>query len=97
MEGDVKMLSRINGVGKKTAERIVIELKDKLGEDATWSSSPERILNADEQKLSDAVSALIALGSKPKEAQESVRGAVTMLGPNVPIDELVRTALQKGK
>ena len=97
MEGDVKMLSRINGVGKKTAERIVIELKDKLGEGATWSAGEECILNADEQKIADAVSALIALGSKPKEAQESVRGAVTMLGPNVPVDELVRTALQKGK
>ena len=49
------------------------------------------------QKVADAVSALIALGSKPKEAQEAVRGAVIMLGPDTPVDEIVRAALSKGK
>ena len=96
--GDVKALSRINGVGKKTAERIVVELKDKLGDEIAWESggtAPE--LSADEQKVTDAVSALIALGSKPKEAQEAVRGAVIMLGPDTPVDEIVRAALSKGK
>ena len=96
--GDVKALSRISGVGKKTAERIVVELKDKLGDGITWKgdgTAPE--LSADEQKVVDAVSALIALGSKPKEAQEAVRGAVIMLGPDTPVDEIVRAALSKGK
>jgi len=98
VNGDVKALSRINGVGKKTAERIVIELKDKLGDEIAWEgdgTAPE--LSADEQKVADAVSALIALGSKPKEAQEAVRGAVIMLGPDTPVDEIVRAALSKGK
>jgi Holliday junction DNA helicase RuvA len=96
--GDVKALSRISGVGKKTAERIVVELKDKLGDEIAWEgdgAAPE--LSADEQKVADAVSALIALGSKPKEAQEAVRGAVIMLGPDTPVDEIVRAALSKGK
>ena len=96
--GDVKALSRISGVGKKTAERIVVELKDKMGDEITWKgdgAAPE--LSADEQKVTDAVSALIALGSKPKEAQEAVRGAVIMLGPDTPVDEIVRAALSKGK
>lgn len=95
---DVKALSRISGVGKKTAERIVVELKDKLGDKIAWAGdgvAPE--LSADEQKVADAVSALIALGSKPKEAQEAVRGAVIMLGPDTPVDEIVRAALSKGK
>ena len=96
--GDVKALSRISGVGKKTAERIVVELKDKLGDEIAWAgdgAAPE--LSADEQKVADAVSALIALGSRPKEAQEAVRGALIMLGPETPVDEIVRAALSKGK
>ncbi len=96
--GDVKALSRINGVGKKTAERIVVELKDKLGEEIAREgdgATPE--LSDDEQKMADAVSALIALGSKPKEAQEAVRNALIMLGPDRPVDEIVRAALSKGK
>ena len=96
--GDVKALSRISGVGKKTAERIVVELKDKLEDEIAWKGDGvARELSADEQKVSDAVSALIALGSKPKEAQEAVRGAIIMLGPDTLVNEIVRAALSKGK
>ena len=95
---DVKALSRINGVGKKTAERIVVELKDKLGDEIAWEDDGAASeLSGDEQKVADAVSALIALGSRPKEAQEAVRGALIMLGPDAPVDEIVRAALSKGK
>ena len=95
--GDVKILSGISGVGKKTAERIVVELKDKLGDEAAFDSANGTPISADEQKVSDAASALIALGSKPKDAQEAVRGAVTMLGSDAPVDAIVRAALSKGK
>jgi Holliday junction DNA helicase RuvA len=93
--GDVKALSCISGVGKKTAERIVVELKDKLGDEAALTSGAAP--TADDQKMADAISALIALGSKPKDAQDAIRAAITMLGPDQPVDALVRAALQKGK
>ncbi|MBL68957.1 MAG: Holliday junction branch migration protein RuvA [Verrucomicrobiales bacterium] len=96
-EGDVKALSSISGVGKKTAERIVVELKDKLGDEPQRSEREASTLTVDEQKVADAVAALVALGSKPREAQDAVRGAVIMLGPDKPVDEIVRAALSKGK
>jgi len=95
-EGDVKALSSISGVGKKTAERIVVELKDKLGDESVEPGSASG-KSADDQKLADAEAALVALGSKPKDAQEAIRAAAAMLGPDKPVDELVRAALQKGK
>jgi holliday junction DNA helicase RuvA len=95
--GDVKMLSQISGVGKKTAERIVIELKDKVGRGgALEASSAQRALSADEQKHNDAVLALMALGYKPPEAQDAIRAALTVLGPQASVEELVRASLKKG-
>src|SRR5881396_384302 len=71
--GDVKSLSQISGVGKKTAERIVVELRDKVGAAGAWeASSAQRALSAADQKSHDAVRALIALGFKQVEAHESV-------------------------
>jgi Holliday junction DNA helicase RuvA len=95
--GDVKMLSQISGVGKKTAERIVIELKDKVGRAGAFeASSANRALSADEQVLNDAVLALMALGYKPADAHESVRAAQTVLGTSAGVEELVRASLKKG-
>ena len=95
--GDVKVLSGVSGVGKKTAERIVVELKDKLGDETAFGSVGGAPMSADEQKISDAAAALIALGSKPKDAQEAVRSAIAMLGSDAPVDAIVRAALSKGK
>jgi len=95
--GDVKALSQISGVGRKTAERIIIEIKDKIGPGgALEASSAERALSADEQKRNDAVLALMALSIKPAEAHESVRAAQAVLGPKASLEELVRASLKKG-
>ena len=95
--GDVKALSGISGVGKKTAERIVVELKDKLGDPELGELNGVKSASIEDQKIADAVAALEALGSKPKDAQEAIRMAITMLGPDKPVDELVRAALKKSK
>lgn len=95
--GDVMALSGISGVGKKTAERIVVELRDKLGDGIVIDSGSGAPISAEDQKMADAIAALEALGSKPKAAQEAIRVAITMLGPDKPVDELVRAALKKGK
>lgn len=95
--GDVKMLSQISGVGKKTAERIVVELKDKIGKAAAFEGgNAERPLSGDDQKLNDAVLALVALGFKQPEAHETVRAAQAILGPQASVEQLVRASLKKG-
>lgn len=95
--GDVKALSQISGVGKKTAERIVVELKDKVGIGGAWEdSSAQRALSPAEQKVNDAILALIALQFKPPEAQEAVRAAMVSLGQEATIEDIVRSCLKKG-
>jgi Holliday junction DNA helicase RuvA len=95
--GDLKMLSQISGVGRKTAERIVVELKDKIGAAGAWeASSAQRALSPEDQKINDAVLALMALGFKQVEAHDSVRKAQGALGPQATVEDLVRACLKKG-
>jgi len=95
--GDVKALSQISGVGKKTAERIVVELKDKVGETGAWeASSARRGLSPEEQKLNDAVLALLALGFKQVEAYDAVRKTLGTLGSQATVEDVVRACLRKG-
>lgn len=94
---DVKALSQISGVGKKTAERMVVELRDKIGPAGGWEAvSAERGLSEADQRVNDAVLALIALGFKQLEAHDTVRGAQAVLGPQATVEDLVRACLKKG-
>lgn len=94
--GDVKALSQLSGIGKKTAERMIVELKDKIGMAGAWEAASARHgLAPDEQRINDAVLALMALGFKQIEAHESVRHAQAMLGARATVEELVRACLKK--
>ena len=93
---DVKALSRISGVGRKTAERIVVELKDKIGAAGAWeASSDRRGLTPADQRVNDAVLALMALDFKQPEAHEAVRAAQAVLGEQATVEALVRAALKR--
>jgi Holliday junction DNA helicase RuvA len=95
--GDVKSLSQISGVGKKTAERIVVELRDKIGAaGALEAASARHALSPDDQKTNDATLALMALGFKQAEAHDAVRAAQAMLGASATVEQLVRACLKKG-
>jgi holliday junction DNA helicase RuvA len=95
--GDVKSLSQISGVGKKTAERIVVELRDKIGQaGALEAASAKNSLSVDDQKTNDATLALMALGFKQPEAHDAVRAALTMLGHSATVEQIIRACLKKG-
>jgi len=96
VNGDVATLSKIKGVGKKTAERIIVDLKDRIGVVGAWeAASAKHTLSAGEAKLNDAVLALISLGYKQVEAHKLIHAATTQLGASAPVEDLVRTALQQ--
>lgn len=90
--GDTAMLSSLRGIGKKTAERLVMELKDKFAA-AMPVAGKGRAPTAEEQKLTDAVLALVSLGYKQAEALKAVTAAAGKLGPTATIEALVRAAL----
>ena len=91
VEGDVKGLSAIKGLGTKTAERIVLELKDKVGVTETWQvggagdevGAPAR----------DAELALLALGFKQTDARKAIK-AVLEREPEMAAEDLIREALR---
>jgi Holliday junction DNA helicase RuvA len=78
---DAAPLTRVPGIGKKTAERLLLELKGKLAEAPAVAGG---------QPASDVVNALIALGYSDKEAHAAVKG----LAPGITVAEAIRTALK---
>ena len=92
---DVALLSKCPGIGKKTAERLVIELKDKVGLASTSSAATTGGVSASSEPstFQDAVASLMTLGYKPADADKLVRKAVSKLGANAPVDLLLREAL----
>ncbi|MES2422069.1 MAG: Holliday junction branch migration protein RuvA, partial [Pseudomonadota bacterium] len=91
--GDKAMVARANGVGPKLAQRIVMELKDKVGGIALGLGPA--VVNAAPGASADAVSALLNLGFRPNEASVAVAAADEELGPGASLDALVRLALRK--
>ncbi len=91
---DKAMVARANGVGPKLAERIVRELKDKVG-GVTLGAAGGGAPVAAGSLAADALSALTGLGFKPGEAQAAVAAADAELGPGATLDALVRLALKK--
>jgi holliday junction DNA helicase RuvA len=93
-ENDVKRLSSISGIGRKTAERMVIELRDKL----TAGEALEAMTGADEPgaqdvRLRDSVLALIQLGYKQVDAQTMIRKLFADGVGDAHVEEIVRRAL----
>jgi Holliday junction DNA helicase RuvA len=85
--GDLAALCTVSGIGKKTAERMVLELKDRLGDLSVPGEAPTRAPEADE-----AVQALINLGYSGTEADRAVR-AVVADGGAAGTAEIIRRAL----
>ena len=101
-DGDIATLSKCPGIGKKTAERLVVELRAKVG---ATGGSPTGLGGSSESgnekgggekgdhRIRDAVLALSALGYKTETADAAIRRAVLQLGPTATTEQLIKKAL----
>ncbi|MEJ2508333.1 MAG: Holliday junction branch migration protein RuvA [Gammaproteobacteria bacterium] len=95
-EGDSAALTRLPGVGKKTAERLVVEMRDRLTD---WAEGAAALVAAEaagvaapaEEPAREALSALVALGYKPQEASRMIRAVETA---GLASEEIIRAALK---
>jgi Holliday junction DNA helicase RuvA len=90
---DIARLSAVPGIGRKTAERVALEMKDKLAHlriesaDQTPTTSPDSALD-------DALSALLNLGYKKAEAEKALQAARKHHGPDAPLEDLIKESLK---
>ena len=91
--GDIASLTRVPGVGKKTAERLVIEMRDAL---TKWQHANEQLTNdlpqANGSHKQDAISALTTLGYKANDAKKAIE---KVFQPQLSAEEMIRVALQQ--
>lgn len=95
VNSDTASISKISGLGKKTAQRIVLELQDKVGVAAAWEAAAATAESQDQAEINDAVLALISLGYKQVEAHKAVRQAAGEPGADKSSEALVRQALKR--
>jgi len=96
--GDLARLTHLKGVGKKTAERLVVELKDKMT--PLLAAAPALAAGSGEVSAgqqSDLVGALVNLGYKPLQAEKAAELAAHKLGADATLDALIREALRAAR
>ncbi len=95
-ESSLAVLTSITGIGRKTAERVVVELKDKLPREAGKDSKDIiHDMSVSDQIVEDAVQALVALGYTKQKAKEVVQKVLKeSLGKKLTVEDIIRTALK---
>ena len=89
--GNLKLIESIKGIGKKTAERLVLELKDKVGKQA---GGPDLVLPAHNSLAQDALNALIALGISKSQAEASVQKIIRAEPTITILEDLIKKSLK---
>lgn len=90
---DAVTLATIKGLGKKTAERIILELKDKVGVAETWKPADGQGATAESSNAQEAELALLALGFKQADARKFITTALKE-NPSASIEDLIRASLR---
>ena len=93
---NITLLSKCQGLGKKTAEKLILELSDKVvGKSAIKKHSVENLcICSSNSSISDAVSALVSLGYRTNDADRAVQKAVEKIGGDASTEELLKFALK---
>lgn len=91
LQGNVKLLESVKGIGKKTAERLVLELKDKMGKHSPDGNLSLQVGNSLEQ---DALNALTALGITRSQAEQSIQKIILAEPSVLKLEDLIKKALK---
>ena len=89
-DGDIAMLTRVPGIGRKTASRLAMELRDRIPAFAVGPALPKG-----SQAAADAVQALTGLGYRDRDAAEVVSAVLDETGPGAEVEDIVRQALKR--
>jgi Holliday junction DNA helicase RuvA len=89
--GNLKLIESIKGIGKKTAERLVLELKDKVGKNA---GGADLVLSAHNSLAQDALNALIALGISKSQAEAAVQKIIRAEPTLTILEDLIKKSLK---
>lgn len=89
--GDVKYITRASGVGRKVAERVVVDLKDKVGLIGVDIESTGLLVSEASMSQDEAAEALIALGYSPSDAAKALQS----VDPSLPTEDRIKQALSK--
>ena len=95
LDQDVKRVQKVKGIGAKTAQRILLELRDKIDPLATTSLDGNTLPRSDNKNSEEALSALVMLGF-PKSASEKVVAKMAEANPGASVEELIKLALAHG-
>jgi len=92
---NVTLLSKIPGIGKKTAERLILEMRDKILKGLKQAPLPSTLktVKSEDRIVNDALSALIHLGYNSLQAQQAIKKALTHFKEEPLLGELIKTAL----
>jgi Holliday junction DNA helicase RuvA len=90
-KGNSAALAKLKGIGAKTAERIVLELRDKVGISALWEA--QNTTNSQDNRITDAVLALLALGYTKTQAEKAAQSA-QKTNPDATSEQLIRASLK---
>jgi len=91
---DVKTIQSVKGIGKKTAERIILELKDKMKKEGFMETETEISTTSHNTLKSEALSALLTLGIKKPAAEKSIDSILKNSGNTITLEELIKLALK---
>ena len=86
---DATFIAKASGVGKKSAERVIVDLRDKVGIPSRYGATDVKFAEVD-KKPDEALDALIALGFPLKEASQALEG----VDPTLPVEERIKMALK---
>ena len=93
MDGDVGLIQKIKGIGAKTAQRIIVDLQDKIGK--TQTADREKLVVGGNSARSEALTALLSLGFDKKKTETTVDRILKQAEKELAVEDLIKSALKQ--